>query len=397
MTLLAQHGWGKSDKIARGVQAAHLGGVILSPRDENPESLEAYSQLLLDNHPALTVFIDPQYYASTILNPRAGRLFNYPYFNPELTYRSFVSPTRIGEMVRQVIDYQLGMRTSHICAPVVAFDSFSDRWNSVAFSMAAESVSYYGNLEDPRPILVSFVINENAFRSDPEFEEFLDIITDLDCDGFYLVIRRTQREYSQGMEQELLSSILYMTHTLVSLNEFELYYGYCDFLGIPLHAAGATGTACGWTQGLRRFTFGRFEQSSGGRPARNRMSSLPLLNTVFINPDLDNIARLNFLEQVLTDTQYDRVLNVSPPSAVPWPADISALHHWQSLASGIANVTASSEPANRFDALSEMISRSRSLYVQLEEAGQRLDGASGRGHLENWQRAINEFRRRANI
>ena len=331
------------------------------------------------------------------MDPRAGRLSDYAYFRPELTYRSFVRPTRIGEMVRQVIDYQLNLSTSHICAPVVAFDSFNDRWNSVAFSMAAESVSYFGEVDDQRPLLVSFVINENAFRTNPEFEEFLDIVTDLECEGFYLVIRRTEREYSQGMEQDLLSSILYMTHTLASLNEFEVFYGYCDFLGIPLHAAGATGTACGWTQGLRRFTFGRFEQSSGGRPARDRMSSLPLLNTIFINPELDNIERLALLEQVLTNTRFDRELKNRSPSAVPWPPDVSALHHWQTLADGIAEVTVSNDPAGRFDALVAMIGQSRSLYAQLEQAGQRLDGASGPGHLANWQAAIEEFRRRANI
>ena len=397
MTLLAQHGWGKSDKIDRGVQATSLSGAILSPRDENPTSLEAYAHQLLENHPELTVFVDPQFYASTIMDPRAGRLSEYDYFRPELTYRSFVNPTRIGEMVREVIDYQLNLRTSHICAPVVAFDSFNDRWNSIAFSMAAESVSYFGAVADHRPLLVSFVINENAFRSNPEFEEFLDIVTDLECDGFYLVIRRTEREYSQGMEQDLLSSILYMTYTLARLNEFEVIYGYCDFLGIPLHAAGATGTACGWTQGLRRFTFGRFEQSSGGRPARHRMSSLPLLNTIFINPELDNIERLDLLEQVLTDTRYDPELNNRPPSAVHWPPDISALHHWQTLADGIAHVTDSNEPADRFDALGAMIRQSTSLYAQLERAGQRLDGASGPRHLANWQGAIEEFRRRTNI
>ena len=329
MTLLAQHGWGKSDKIDRGVQDGSLRGAILSPRDENPASLEEYARQLLETQPELTVFVDPQCYASTIIDPRAGRLPHYEYFKPELTYRSFVRPTLISQMVEQVINYQLSLRTSHICAPVVAFDNFNDRWNSVAFSMATESVSYFAGLADPRPLLVSFVISENAFLSRPDFEEFLDIITDLECDGFYLVIKRAEGEYSQGMEQELLSSILYMTYTLARLNEFEVFYGYCDFLGMPLHAAGATGTACGWTQGLRRFTFRRFEQSSGGRQARQRMASLPLLNTIFINPELDNIERAGLLEEVLTDTQYDRDLNHRPPSAVPWPNDVSALHHWQ--------------------------------------------------------------------
>ena len=199
MTLLAQHGWGKSDKIDHGIQAASLDGAILSPRDESPENLESYVFELLEADPSLTVFVDSQYYVTTIMDPRAGHLSEYDYFRPELTYRNFVSPTRISAIVRQVIDYQVNLRTSHICAPAVAFDSFNDRWNSVAFSMAAESVSYFDTVSDDRPLLISFVINENAFRSDPEFEEFLDFITDLDCDGFYLVIRRTEREYSQRM------------------------------------------------------------------------------------------------------------------------------------------------------------------------------------------------------
>ena len=286
MTLLAQHGWGKSDKIDRGIQSASLDGAILSPRDETPENLATYAAHLLETRPDLTVFVDPQFYATTIMDPRAGRLSDYDYFRPELRYRDFVRPTDIRTIVQEVMDYQANVTTSHICAPVVSFDSFNDRWNSAAFTMAAESISFVNGLSDQRPMLVSFAINENAFRAGPEFEEFLDIITDFECDGFYFIIRRVEREYNQGMEAELLSNVLYMTHTLASLNEYSVFYGYCDFLGIPLHAAGAAGTACGWTQGLRRFTFARFEQSSGGRQPRARMSSLPLLNTIIINPEL---------------------------------------------------------------------------------------------------------------
>ena len=397
MTLLAQHGWGKSDKIDRGIQSASLNGAILSPRDETPESLESYAARILEAHPDLTVFVDPQFYATTIMDPRAGRLSDYDYFTPELTYRDFVRPTSIRTIVREVIDYQVNVTTSHICAPVVSFDSFNDRWNSAAFTMAADSISYFTGLADQRPMLVSFVINENAFRAGPEFEEFLDIITDFECDGFYFVIRRTEREYNQGMQVELLSNVLYMTHTLAALNEYKVFYGYCDFLGIPLHAAGATGTACGWTQGLRRFTFARFEQSSGGRPPRARMSSLPLLNTIFINPELDNIESLNLLDHVLTDTQYDRALNNRPPSAAAWPSDVSALHHWRTLANGIDQVTIDPEPSIRLAQLTAMIGESRTLYQQLAQAGQRLDAASGQGHLAEWERAIEEFRRRADI
>ena len=397
MVLLAQHGWGKSDKIERGLELGSLGGIILSPRDESPPVLETFARRLREDNPGLTVFIDPQYYATTVTNPRSGRLPEYDYFRPEMIYRDFVGATAISRVVRSVVDFQVGLPVSHICAPVIAFDSFGDRWNSIALSMAAEAITYYVSMADERPLLVSFLINENAFRTVPEFEEFLDIVTDFDCEGFYLIVRRTDNEYRQGMDPPLLSSLLYMTHTLGTLNEFDVYFGYCDYLSIPLHAAGATGTACGWTQGLRQFTFNRFEPSTGGRPPRERYSSLPLLNSIFINPELDNIESEGMLQDVLTNTSFDRVLNASPPSGVPWPADISALHHWESLAAGIGELPTDIGPSDRLDLLDAIVTESMGCYRRLSEAGLRLDGASSSAHLSQWERAIAEFRDRSNI
>ncbi len=397
MTLLAQHGWGKSDKIDRGLAAGTLSGVILSPRDENPSSLASYTDSLREDNPERTVFVDPQYYATTVVNPRVGRLPQYPYFNAEMTYRDFVGATGISQIVRSVIDYQLDLNVSHICAPVVGFDSFGDRWSSVALSMAAESITYYTSVNDDRPLLASLLINENAFRSNPELLEFLDIVTDFDCDGFYIVLRRGDSEHPQNMEPSLLSAALYATHTLKTLNEFDVYFGYTDFLGIPLHAAGATGIACGWSLGLRRFNFGRFEQSTGGRRPRDRYSSLPLLNSIFVNPELDNIERAGMLDDVLTGTAHDGALDTRPPSNALWPADVAALHHWEALSSGIAQVSAVVSPGDRLDQLTEMITNSRALYETLAAAGQRLDGPFGPSHLSQWERAIQNFRDQAGV
>ena len=68
MSLLAQHGWGKSNKIERGIETGTLSGVILSPRDESPPNLSAYVEALRRNDPNLTVMVDPQFYATTVTN-----------------------------------------------------------------------------------------------------------------------------------------------------------------------------------------------------------------------------------------------------------------------------------------------------------------------------------------
>lgn len=69
LTLLVQHGWEKSGKIDRGLATGTLSGIVLSPRDENPASLAAFTDNPREDNPELTVFVDPQHYTATVVNP----------------------------------------------------------------------------------------------------------------------------------------------------------------------------------------------------------------------------------------------------------------------------------------------------------------------------------------
>ena len=51
LTILAQHGWGKSDKIERGINDGSINGVIMSPRDETPANLARFLANIADNNP----------------------------------------------------------------------------------------------------------------------------------------------------------------------------------------------------------------------------------------------------------------------------------------------------------------------------------------------------------
>ena len=74
MSLLIQHGYGKSDKIERAISEGKVRGVILSPKDETPESLKDYIRALDRITPKVSVLFDPQFYASTISPVKEGNL-----------------------------------------------------------------------------------------------------------------------------------------------------------------------------------------------------------------------------------------------------------------------------------------------------------------------------------
>ena len=60
MTLLAQHGWGKSDKITTALSNGSISGLILSPRDETPENAAAVLASIAGHHPDAARLFDPR-------------------------------------------------------------------------------------------------------------------------------------------------------------------------------------------------------------------------------------------------------------------------------------------------------------------------------------------------
>lgn len=396
MSVLAQHGYGKSDKIERALAANLLNGVILSPKDETPERLEEFVNAIAGRFGRSVLFIDPQFYVSTITSPRVGRLDQYEYFRSELQYRDFRG-TAIAQYVREVLGYQRGLAVSHLCSPTVSFDTFGDRWNAIALSLAGESIRIHEDTTEERPLLISLVVHEQAFRAREALNDFLDLITEFDCDGFYIVVRHERPEFSLRVDPATLAGLMYLVYTLCETNGYEVYVGYSDFAGLPLHAVGVTGSASGWQQGLRRFTFARFEPATGGRAARPRYASLPLLNSVTVTPELDQIAGFGHLQAVLTGTAYDEVLNVRSPGSADWPNDVSALQHWAVLHGGIERLLRRDGIAARLDHLAQSIQQADRLYQRIVRAGVTFEGASAPGHLADWHRGIDEFRARADV
>ena len=125
--------------------------------------------------------------------------------------------------------------------------------------------------------------------------------------------------YSQRYEPQALTSLLYLCYSLAELNRYRVIAGYTDMATLLMHAVGVEATASGWYGTLRQFSDHRFLPATRGGRARDRYSSLPLLNSILIT-ELDSIHAGGLITDVLSGTTYDaRFQGTSNPENVAWP------------------------------------------------------------------------------
>lgn len=386
MTILAQHGWGKSCKIEQGIYNQTIEGLILSPRDENPSNLAAFLNDIQADHPDSERLVDPQFYVGTIWPVRDGNLEKYHHYRRHLDPTSF-SPSEISNMVSATLDWQNELEVSAVMSPTVMVDDLGSQWAQIALMLAQESVNQH---TADKPLLISLVVGEEALRQRASVDEWLNNITTLDVNGFYLIVKRASGSYSQHYEPEVLASLLRVCYSLSEINQYRLVVGYTDISGILLHAVGVSATATGWTLGLRQFGLRRFQPVSGGRRPRSRYSSGPLLNSIYIS-ELDGIYNAGYVAEVLSDTQYDSRFNGTVnPENVPWPTSEASLHHWNVLADVTQSVSGI-PVGERLDSVRDLIAQARAVYNQMGNLV-AFSSETGPTHLDQWLDALNRFR-----
>ena len=391
MTILAQQGYGKALKIETGLHEGSISGAILSPRDMAPTTLESFiSSIRAQFGTAPRLIMDPQFFASVIPDATDRNLPDYPYYTSGLRRSDFLVAKRVSEFVRSTIDYQTSLEVDFIASPTIAFDSFSDIANQTALQLGAESVSIIDTLRDNQELLVSFVIGEAALTDLDGINEFLDITTSWEAHGFYVVVEPQNSTYPASVESDRLANLMYMVYSWAELNDMKVWLGYSDFSGVPLRAVGATGQGTGWFSGLRHFSRGRWQPTSGGRPPRPRYSSGPLLNSILNIPELSAAFQVGLVEACLSRTSHDSEFLSRNPADVDWSMESQCLHHWQVLKS-LSDRFAGDAVSTNLGELNGAIDLAEAAYEELVTAGVEFDRLSGPTNLDVWRRSITHF------
>ena len=386
MSIFAQHGWGKTDKIERGLTDGSLNGIIMSPRDEAPANLSAFLSSIQNTYPSTERLVDPQLYVGAVWPVRDGKLPDYPHYQQHLTPSSF-SPSGIQQFVNATLAWQDSLDVTAIVSPTVIVDDLRSQWAQIALMFAQETITQY---RGTRPLIISLVINEDALRQRVPVDDWLNDLTQLNVDGFYLVVKRTADTYRQHYDAGILAPLLGVCYSLAELNDYRLYMGYTDMVTAVFHAVGVTATSAGWFTGLRQFTLRRFQPVSGGRRPRSRYSSHPLLNTIYVS-ELDSIYYGARVTDVLSGTPYDGRFNgATNPENVAWPDDDAALHHWHVL-HGIAQSATGNTVSDRLDSVRDATAVARAMYAQYANLVP-FTTETGSTHLDQWLDGLNRFR-----
>ncbi len=390
MSLYLQHGHGKSTRITDAYNDGAATGVIFSPRNEKIDKLNDYIAELRSLG-RLDLMLDPQFHISTVSPPKDRYLpDDYGYYQAGRTTRDFTGARRIQKYVRETLDCQHAMDVDRLVSPTVIVSTFSDRWSQIALQLADASCDHHGGMSSPKPLLLSFVVSESAFDSRTEVDQFLDELTTWDATGFYICIVRDEATYTQKFDPDRFAHLMYATYVLGELNDFEVVFGYADYLGLALRAVGASAIASGWSQSLRQCHSNTFIKTDNmARRPLVRYSSGPLLNTILLS-ELEQIHGFRRVNDVLSGVGLDAEITKSTsPESSDWNERLAERHHWQTLAN--TDSTFGTGIRNNVRGLLTRVAHAQSLYSDLESIGVRFSRNCNGDHLPDWDEALNEF------
>jgi hypothetical protein len=390
MSLLIQHGHGKSDKIDLCLKDDSADGVIFAARNETPEKLEACLDKLTGEHEDKYFYLDPQFYLTSFSPPNDRYLPEYPYYKAGLGSTAFANPATVSKYAKLTLEYQQGLPVDRLISPTIMFSSFDDASYQSALSLAYASLDAHAGIKDAKPLLLSFVFAEEALASREQLDHFLDAVTQEDwgMNGFYFIVEKREDGYNQRFDEERLAHLLYATYVLSVTNEFEVLFGYTDFVGILLRAVGAESFASGWAQSARRFKRKAFTKSKGGgQQPRPRYSSAPLFNSILVD-ELQDIYDTGRLDEVMSGADLDSIITdaSSPQAATDWGLAVSQQQHWQTLS--LLDEAIDDEPKSDAKNTLAKLRAADGLYRALELEGVQFDRNSNKDHLKQWIGAL---------
>lgn len=384
--ILAQDGYGPSDKVEVGIDVGHLDGVILSTKTRRPETLPQLVSTLRSRDTLPQIFLDTHFYASDMNMTSPGNLKDFNLFNFGLTKKEYTIKN-VQNYSRRIIDYQRGLGLSNIIVPSLMISNFDDFASLLSLQFYETSLEYISDIGESsaRKVYLTLALRESCLRDREQLSKFLDDITVYDnIAGFYIVVERESGAYPQWQSSETLAKLMYIVQTLSA--SYEVICGFTDFSGLPMLASGASYVASGWSQTLRQYTPSYFMKSGGGsNKGKFRYASKELLTQLLSIPDLQGIIKKG-LSQKYIDQDYLEGLE-DPDNMSPSPLS-RVLHQWSAFRELGKRIV---DAPSRLDELEIILGEARANFKELRDAKVVIDSAS-LAHYDVWQKAINDIR-----
>jgi hypothetical protein len=400
VSIYIQMGYGKGDKVDKAIQNKSISGVVLSPRDEKKDALEASVLNLKALYKDVDILFDPQLYYSTYADAVCKNLSSYTYF-PGIINLSFFKFRNINQVITDCLNYQSQLKLDTLVSPNIIINNFSSRDAQIALSFADESVQVAKQLN--KSIYISLLFNESALNETANLNTFLNELTTFDVKGFYITVIRNQSQYDQIFESSLqIKNLMGMLYSLREINEYDVVMGYTDVLGVLLMPFNITGIATGWHNSSKKFTVKqKILPSTGGRLPRERYTSVKLLNSIYLS-EIDSIAEqfgTNSKEfnTILSGTSHDHLLKLSGVPSGNWNRSLSHLQHWEAINTLNTELNKFNDISKKLDLLEEKIDYAQKFYSYLRNYSIQFEQSTSNKHLQNWIEGVKEFRLEYNV
>lgn len=388
MTFFIQHGYGKGSKIddVHNTSGA-VAGVILSAADEDPTALAATVQRVrsLGARPLL----DPQSYVYSTNPPGVGRRHEANGLGlATVTWAMGARPAEIRAVVDAVQAANVAIGTQNdMIAPTCVQSTFSDVWTPLALQMANVASDEWG----PDATMATLCIEESAFASWSTVADWLDVATQLDVKGFYLLVDRRKSSYPFApWDAARLANVLRLIYTLTELNDYEVIWGYADLDGTLGVAAGATGAGSGWSYTLRAFSVSKWQPTTGGggKPATARLFLGRLWAPVRAVDEAADIFDSDDRDAVFPQWAIDR-FQTEPFTT--WTNGEAQIHHLNLLSRRFRRLASKADVADRCDTTADSLTRADALFGSLAQNGVVLPPAY-RARARAYREALDLFR-----
>ena len=341
----------------------------------------------------LEIMLDSQLYASLISGASLRKLPGYSFYPGQLGKRNFMSIRTMQEIVHKTIDYQLGLPVTRILGPTVKVDALGGFWSGVSFALGDETAAYHSSMEDSRPLYIALLVDEAALvGNQAELDSWLDDLTTLDADGFYVVVARRSAGYPSIMPPECMSKVMYLAYVLGEINGYEVIFGFADLDGIPLIAVGADAVATGWYSNLRLFNERRWLPSSGGRQARPRYTSAELMSSILKDTELQTIFEVGHVASVTNGDVFDKQFASRNPADIVWSPEIACLQHWDALGRLAVDFGTGGGSGPNLDRLEVAVQDATRLFLGLEGEGAQFEYPLVGRRLSAWAEGVGLFR-----
>lgn len=392
--LLAQDGHQASDRILDGINRGFINGAVLSTLFRKPETVTSAAS---DLHAASTdaiILLDNEFYINAILGAeKFGKFSDYPYHSHPLTKKDLSSPFKLADHIKKTIDYQIDVaHLKTVTTPSVVVESFDHTSEAIFMSLLSGSCEYIADQRssDVDSIYASLVINEQALANTDTLPAFLDSLTGFDnLKGFYIIIDKTTSPLAYWSNPATLAVVMYITKTL-SANGYEVIIGYADVPDLLNLTVGAKAIATGWWDNTSSFTQKKFMDSGGGR-RRKKYFSQQLLNSIYVNPDVQSAKSFGLIEKITLGSEFDAPL-VADPYDTPWVDSVAIIHKWQAMKSVVDSIAAATTEEEKIAALEAKIDISLELYGELTSAGIKFEPHTGPRKSNVMKQAIAIYR-----